>query len=393
DGTPPARTSGHYEFDGECVPFEIFDAGTLDGVPIRYPVSVHGPVIGTATADGVPVALTSKRSTFGRDGLNLGALKDMTEGDADTPESFFEAANKFGFTFNWGYANRDAIAYFASGHLPVRPAGLDRRLPTLGTGEYEWEGFLALDQHPHADGHSTGRLVNWNNQSAPGFMHGDNAPYGSVHRVENFDQWPGEVDLADVVGVMNRAATEDERSSLWPVISEVLAAADAPSELAAESIAIVDAWAAADGPLLDADEDGDWDEPGALIHDRIFGPLVRAATWPVLAPVWEDEVDIRGVDASSLLDKDLRALLGQPVDGPFETAFCGAGDSDACATDLWAAIDETVAAIAGELGDDPTAWRLEGLRSTFAPGLIPDDFRSTNRSTYQQVIEFGPPPS
>ncbi|MCB1845056.1 MAG: penicillin acylase family protein, partial [Halioglobus sp.] len=96
------RDSLHYLYQGECIPFEIFDAGTLNGTPIRYPVSVHGPMIGTATSNGTPVALTRKRSTFGRDGLNLAGLKDMTEGDATTPERFWEAANKFGFTFNWG---------------------------------------------------------------------------------------------------------------------------------------------------------------------------------------------------------------------------------------------------------------------------------------------------
>ena len=208
DGSEPSRTSGHYEFEGECVPFEVFDAGMLGETPLVYPTSVHGPVIGTATVDGAPVALTSQRSTFGRDGLNLAALKGMTEGQASTPEEFFEVANRFGFTFNWGYANRDTNAYFASGYLPVRATGLDRRLPTLGTGEYEWQGFLELTEHPHAVSHPSSRLLNWNNQSAPGFMHGDNALYGSVHRVESFDQWPDEVDLAGVVGVMNRAATE-----------------------------------------------------------------------------------------------------------------------------------------------------------------------------------------
>ena len=35
-----------------------------------------------------------------------------------------------------------------------------------------------------------GLLLNWNNQSAPGFMHGDDEAFGSVHRVELFDKWP-----------------------------------------------------------------------------------------------------------------------------------------------------------------------------------------------------------
>lgn len=390
DGSEPTRTSGHYEYEGECVAFELFDAGTLGDVPIVYPTSVHGPVIGTATSDGVPVALTSKRSTFGRDGLNLGALRDMTEGDAATPEAFFDAANKFGFTFNWGYANRDSIGYFASGYLPVRAEGLDRRLPTLGTGEYEWQGFLERDEHPHASDHPSGRLLNWNNQSAPGFMHGDGTLYGSVHRVENFDQWPDEVDLAGVVGVMNRAATEDVRSSFWPVVSEVLSGGDAPSELAAQVVSILDAWVLDDAPRLDADEDGDHDVAGPLLLDELLGPILDAVIEPVLGPVVDAGIGLRGIDEVSLADKDLRTVAGLDVEGPYEVSYCGEGDLDACRAALWTAVDDTVTTLADELGPDPTTWLSEGARIGFVPGLIPDDFRATNRPTYQQVLEFAP---
>src|SRR5207237_8218531 len=132
---------------------------------------------------GAPYALSRRRSTYGRDGLNLVALKRMTEGKAKNPPSFFRTANKFGFTFNWAYVSRKATAYFSSGLLPRRPAGLDRRLPTLGTGRYEWRGFLSELEHPHAVSGPGGLLLNWNNRSAPGFMHGDDDPFGSVHRV------------------------------------------------------------------------------------------------------------------------------------------------------------------------------------------------------------------
>lgn len=389
DGSAPSTASGHYEHGGECVPFESFDAGTLGGVPVRYPVSVHGPVIGTATSDGVPIALTSKRSTFGRDALNLAALKGMTEGAADTHESFFEIADRFGFTFNWGYANRDGVGYFASGRLPERPAGLDRRLPTLGTGEFEWAGFLDLEEHPHAAGHPDDRLLNWNNQSAPGFVHGDDNLYGSVHRVEAFDQWPDRVDLAGVVGVMNRSATEDVDATLWPVVRAVLGD-DAPSPLAGSAVAVLDAWADADAPLLDADADGEYDEAGPVIFERVLPAVLDAAVRPVLGPVLDLDLRWRGIGLVSLVDKDLRTVAGAEVEAPFGVAYCGGGDLVTCRADLWAAVDDAVTALATELGDDPSAWRRAGDRTTFTPGLIPDDFRRTNRPTYQQVIEFAP---
>ena len=390
DGSAPTVDSDHYEYDGECVAFEMFDAGTLAGAPIVYPTSVHGPVVGTATSEDRPVALTSKRSTFGRDGLNLGALKDMTEGDAETTETFFESADKFGFTFNWGYANRESIGYFASGLLPVRAEGLDRRLPTLGTGDYEWQGFLQQNDKPHADTSPTGRLLNWNNQSAPGFMHGDDNQYGSVHRVENFDQWPDEVDLAGVVGVMNRAATEDVRSTVWPVISAVLAGGEAPTELAERAVATLDEWVADDAPRLDADDDGFYDSPGPLLLDEIFDAVDAAVREPVLAAAIDAGVDFRGIDEASFIDKDLRTMLGEPVEGEFNVGYCGAGDLDVCRESLWAAVDDEVAALAAERGADISRWLPVGQRLTFVPGLIENDFRATNRPTYQQVLEFAP---
>ena len=285
DGSAPTRTSTHYEYDGGCIPFDPFDAGTLSGEPIRYPVSVHGPVIGTALSEGRPVALTRKRSTFGRDGLNLAALKDMTEGDADTPEAFWEVANKFGFTFNWGYANRDGIGYFASGYLPERAAG-PRPAPPHDSAPATTSGRVSSTRTniPTPTDTRSGMLLNWNNQSAPGFMHGDGNQYGAWHRVENFDQWPtDDIELADVVSVMNRAATEDTRAPVWPTISDVLRGGDAPSPLAGEVADLMDAWIADDAPRLDADDDGDHDRAGPLLIDELWDPLADAVLDPCTA--------------------------------------------------------------------------------------------------------------
>jgi acyl-homoserine lactone acylase PvdQ len=390
----PTRDSMHYEYNGECVEFEIFNAGLLNGVPLVYPQSVHGNMIGTATSNGQPVALTRKRSTFGRDGLNLGALKAMTEGRASTPELFWETANRFGFTFNWAYASRSNIAYFSSGYLPVRSEGLDRRLPTLGTGDYEWQGFLTQEEHPHSVGGPNGKLLNWNNQSAPGFMHGDGTPYGSVHRVQLFDQFPNRVDLAGVVGIMNRSATEDTRTPAWPAISEVLRGSDAPSELSAAVVDLLDEWVADDAPQLDADEDGFNDHAGPTIFRELWKPLATE----VMRPVFGDSVtaldrvrSLSGNSGSSYMDKDLRTLLGQEVDGPFNLQYCGAGDLSDCRSSLWAVVDSVSTTLADRYGsDDPSSWLRAGQRQGFLPGLIEDDFRATNRPTFQQVLEFAP---
>jgi hypothetical protein len=391
DGSPATRDSDHYLFDGECRPFEIFDAGTLNGTPIVYPRSVHGPVIGTATSDGQPVALTRQRSTFGRDGLNLAALKDMTEGAASTPERFWDTADQFEFTFNWAWASREETAFFSSGLLPERARGLDRRLPTLGTGEYEWQGFLDTDEHPHDRSGPLGLLLNWNNQSAPGFMHGDDSPFGSAQRVELFDGLDRDVTLAELVGVMNRAATEDTRSPVWPVVSEVLRSGEAPNPLAAEVVDLLDDWVARDAPRLDADNDGNYDDAGPTIMDAVWEPIAEEVMRPVFGDLTDDLDGIRnlgGPSGDSFIDKDLRTLLGRGVQGRFALSYCGNGSLEACRDSLWAVVDRAASELAASRGPDPSQWLKTASRTSFTPGLLPHTIRSTNRPTFQQVIEF-----
>jgi acyl-homoserine lactone acylase PvdQ len=396
DGSAPTRASTHYLYKGQCKAFEDFNAGTLNGTPLRYHISVHGQVIGTATVGGKPYALARKRSTFGRDALNLGALKDLTEGKATTPDRFWTAANQFGFTFNWAYVSRKATAYFSSGYLPKRARGLDRRLPTLGTGGYDWQGFLSRDEHPHDVSGPGGLLLNWNNKAAPGFMHGDDEAFGSVHRVELFDRWPRNPRLTDVVGVMNRAATEDVRSPVWPVISRVLHTGPAPSARDQKVVDLLDDWVRRDAPRLDANDDTLYDEAAPAIMDALWPAIARAALGRVLSSGLLDDVNsvrgLGGLAGESYVDKDLRSLLGDDVNGRFNLSYCGEGSLKACRDSLWITLHVAADQLAAQFGNpDPTSWRKTASRTGFQPGLIPDTMRTTNRPTFQQVLEFQHP--
>jgi hypothetical protein len=224
-------------------------------------------------------------------------------------------------------------------------------------------------------------------------MHGDGEPYGSVHRVELFDQFPDQVELAGVVGVMNRSATEDVLSPAWPVVSEVLHGGDAPSPLAAEVLEPMDAWVADDAPRVDADDDGFYDDAGATIMDALWTPLAREVMRPVYGDLTSALNSIRSLnstDGASLVDKDLRTLLGQPVEGKFNLSYCGNGFIDDCRDSLWQVVETVSQELAATRGDDPSTWLREGARTSFAPGLIPTTFRSTNRPTFQQVLQFAP---
>ena len=135
-----------------------------------------------------------------------------------------------------------------------------------------------------------GLLLNWNNKAAPGFMHGDDEAFGSVHRVELFDKWPRNPRLTDVVGVMNRAATEDVRSPVWPIVSRVLDTGPAPSARDQKVVDLLDDWVRRDAPRLDANDDGLYDEAAPAIMDQLGTPIVRAVLGRVLTGTLLDDV-------------------------------------------------------------------------------------------------------
>ena len=421
DGSPATRSSTSYVYKGRCIPMTQFDAGVLKGTggmpdqAVTYPVTVHGPVSGTVTVGGRPYAIATMRANRGREPASELALADLNSGRVRSPATFLKAANEFETTFNWFYADSHNIAYFSSGRLPVRAPGTDPSLPTLGTGAYDWRGFLTQNQHPHALNPPAGLILNWNNKPAHGWGAADNNwSQGSVHRVQLFTGLGrGHDTLADVVSTMNRAATQDLRAvRVWPVISRVLAHGVAPTPLAQQAAALITAWAAHGASRIDANGDGKVDDPGAAVMDAAWKGIADAVLSPVLGPVLpkfaaiqtEDEAPsvpsgsgTHGNGGSSFgggwyeyVDKDLRSVLGEPVQGAFSRRYCGAGVLAACATSLWSAIAAATTSLAAAQGPDPTAWRASATaeRITFKPGLIPLTMRWTNRPTFQQAISF-----
>jgi acyl-homoserine lactone acylase PvdQ len=398
NGSEPTRRSRFYRHQGACRAMDDFDAGTLDGVPVSFGTTVYGPVQGTVTVRGKPYAITLRRSTYAQDGLSLAALRDMTLGRAQHPANFFRAANEFGFTFNWVYANRRRTAYFSSGLLPRRAPETNKLLPARGNGQFDWTAFLQRLEHPHTVGGPNGLFRNWNNKPAPLWQTGDdNHSYQSIQRVVMYDGWPRRARIEDVVSIMNRAATEDLRATrVWPVINRVLSSGPAPDALTAQAADLVTAWGDAGGSVLDSDLDGFIDAPGAAVMEAAWDRLADAVLSPVLGPLVDELAELVTRHDSfgyefgwyGYVDKDLRTLLGDGVRGRYKLRYCGRGVPETCRASLWAAMQQASAELAVAQGPDPTAWRTPATRIQFIPGFIPDTMRFTNRSTFQQVIRF-----
>ncbi len=401
----------HYLYQGECRAMGTFDAGTVDNgsgkQELVFHTTVHGPVVAYATSNGQPVAISTKRSTRGRELLSALAFYRLDTNAVTTPLQFEHTMNGVEFSFNWTYADSRHIAYFSSARLPIRPANVDLGLPARGTGDEEWRGFEPFAAHPHGIDPPSGAIVNWNNKPAPGFSAADDQwSYGPVQRVQLLTHGLAsrkKHTLASVVGVMNRAATQDLAAvAVWPVIRRVLGRGTAPTALDAQAAKLVSAWVARGASRLDRNLDGSIDDPGADIFDAFWTRAELAVMRPVLGPLTEQLAQLNHDDYPNsqgssynggwygYLEKDLRTVLGEPVASPFRERYCGRGDLAACSVSLWAALDGGDIDLRAAQGPDPAEWREDATREriSFEPGLIPLTMRWTNRPTFQQVITF-----
>jgi acyl-homoserine lactone acylase PvdQ len=298
------------------------------------------------------------------------------------------------------YLDSKNIAFFSTGLLPVLAPGTDPSLPTLGTGLYDWKGFLSLGQHPHEVAPAGDLLLNWNNKPAPEWgASSDNYSYGPVQHVQMYNGFTTGTNEAGDVSIMNRAALQDLRAvKVWPVIEQVLASSPAPSKLAQEAVGLVSTWVEHGASRLGQHRPKD---PGAAVLDAAWTPIAEAVLAPVLGEMTSEFKSMVSPDdapsgSGSAYDsgwygyvyKDLRSQLGQPVAQPFSCQYCGGGSLEACRSSLWAAIQSATEKLAAAQGPEPAAWRAAAVRIEFPPGLLPYTMRWTNRPTFQQVVEF-----
>jgi acyl-homoserine lactone acylase PvdQ len=414
DGTPATRSSTHYMYKGICRPMKSFFAGTLKASgsepeqQVSFKETVHGPVSGTVTVQGKPYAIANLRSSRGRETTG-GFIGSALNSGFRSQKQFRRAVSGLAFTFNLFYIDHRDIAFISTGRLPIRAPGTNPSLPTLGTGQYDWRGFLSRSQHPQAVNPKSGVIKNWNGSPAGGFGASDsNWSNQSIDRSDLLSGFKRRNKLIDVLRVVNRAATQDLRAvRVWPVINRVLAGGPAPDARSQQAVDLVNAWLAKGASRLDRDLDGKIDDPGAAVLDQSWDALSQAVLSPVLGdlaapggPLGQLETrdqSPRTANGSAYDDgwygyvyKDLRSLLGEPVRGAYSRRYCGNGDLAACRASLWAVIQSSADALAGSQGTDPNAWRSDATaeRITFTPGVLPDTMRWANRPTLHQLMEF-----
>ena len=302
------------------------------------------------------------------------------------------------FSFNWFYADDRDIAFYSSGRLPVRAPGTDPALPTVGTGDFDWRGFLPFAGHARGINPPSGVILNWNNKPAVGVGSADtNFAYGSVHRVELLTAEVGKRrkhTLASVTAAMNKAATQDLRATqVWPRIRAVLATGPAPSARAEAAALLLDTWVQTGASRVDRELDGRIDAAGAAVMDAAWPRLADAVMSPILGPLLDRLASLhtRSDDAGpggsayisgwyGYVDKDLRTLLGRPVRGEYSRRYCGAGVLATCRESLWSALDAAAAELEVTRGAAPSGWWSESAPERIGSRPEPDGHDALDES-------------
>ncbi len=452
DGSTPTTDSRAYvDTAGECTEFEelsvtnewsptIADQTPEGGYTLTSLRSDYGLVQSFATVDDTPVAYTSLRSTYMREVDSIIGFQRFNDPDEVTSaESFTEAAYDIKYAFNWHYVDSEDIAFVNSGANPVRLEGTNPNMPIDASSEAGWSGWDArtnvADYHPPADHPqqiNPDHLLNWNNKPADGYT--ADWAHGSVHRNDLLESRVSaliddghEFTPASLTATMMEAGVADLRAQeVLPLLLEVIDTDTVEDPDLAQAVEELRSWYESGSLRQEPERDaGSYEHADAIqVLDAWWPLLVRAQFEPELGEdLYTELTRVVQTDESpsgatgggepgsvnqdqehrgsafqygwwSYVDKDLRAVLGQDVDGDLGEVYCGDGALDTCRTVLLDSLAEAVATPAEEVypGDEHCDAGDQLCADTVihqsVGGIDMWAIHWQNRPTYQLVHQF-----
>ncbi|UXY26608.1 penicillin acylase family protein [Streptomyces sp. HUAS TT20] len=433
----------HYLYHGTCTAMDkveqknAWKPTTADGTAAgSYTMRVwrtkYGPVEYRATAGGKKVAYTTLRSSYLHEADSIIGFQMLNDPDyVKGPKDFQSAAQHINYTFNWFYADSQHTAYYNSGDNPVRASGVDAEFPVWGQAAYEWKNWNpatnTADYTPasaHPNSVDQDYYVSWNNKQAKDYT---TAPWGngSVHRGNLLEDRvkklvaAGGVTRTSLVKAMADAALADLRAEdVLPKLLKVVNSSPVTDSTAAAAVSKLQAWVSAGAKRTET-------SAGSKTYANADAIRILDAWWPLLVkaefepglgsdlytafssnlPIDEAPSAGHGPTGShagssfqygwwSYVDKDIRAVLGESVQGGLAQKYCGAGDLSSCRDTLINTLKTAAGLTAAQVypGDDQCSagdqWCADSIVQRTLGGIKHGKISWQNRPTFQQVVEY-----
>ena len=456
-GATPTTASNYYLYHGSCLAMEelshtnAWTPSTADSTPagsyklVTYRTK-YGLVRWRGLVGGAAHAFTELRSTYRHEADSAIAFQMFNDPAAMSSASqFVTAASNVGYAFNWFYVNSSETAYFNSGNNPVRATGSNPNLPMKAVAAYEWSGYnpdtnvasyYSTASHPQAINQDY--FVSWNNKQAKDFGAADgNFSFGSVQRADLLDA-PVKAAIAagtrfsraGVVAVMENAAVTDLRGlRVLDDLIRVIESAAVTDPNLGSVVGQLKAWQQAGATRVET-------SPGSKAYQHAAAIRIFDAWWPLLvsgqfktglgtdlyqslvntlqineSPSGLQQGDVSNLPISSneavshkgssfqygwwgYVDKDIRAVLGEPVQSGLTRTYCGDGVLSACRLMLLSTLQTAAAQSANTVypGDKYCAagdqWCADAIVHAPLGGITSPIIAWQNRPTYQQVVSF-----
>jgi penicillin amidase len=299
----------------------------------------HGPVISDLVAPNGPILAVQMANLAPGDTAAAG-LQALNQAST-VAEAGSAAALITSPVQNMAVADRQHIALYLTGRVPIRKSG-DGSVPASGAdGSHDWTGWASGDQLPHVVDPDSGRIVNGNERVAP----------------------------RDFPVFLGRDWFGDWRARR---IRDLLSATDHHSlqSFAAMQVDVVSSFAQAMLPRLRAVKPADDASRAALVLFSSWnGAMPTSRPQPLIFNAWMDRFHAAllarlGVaDSPAVAGTELTAAALAPDGG----AYCGGDCGDMLSTTL----ADAIKALQPRFGDDPTSWRWgRAHRALFAHPLF-----------------------
>ncbi|MDT0437539.1 MULTISPECIES: penicillin acylase family protein [Streptomyces] len=433
----------HYLYHGTCTAMDKIeqknawkpttaDSTAAGSYTMRVWRTKYGPVEYRATVGGKKVAYTTLRSSYLHEADSIIGFQMLNDpGYVTSPQTFQSAVQHINYTFNWFYADSQHTAYYNSGDNPVRAAGTDPEFPVWAQSAYEWRNWVpgtntadytAPSAHPNSIDQDY--YISWNNKQALDYSTaswGD----GSVHRGNLLEDRvkklvaAGGVTRASLVKAMADAALADLRAEdVLPELLKVVTSSTVTDTTAAAAVTKLQTWITAGARRTET-------SAGSKTYANADAVRILDAWWPLLVkaefqpglgtglytaitanlPIDESPSAAHGPTGAhagssfqygwwSYVDKDIRSVLGETVQGALPQKYCGAGSLTACRDLLISTLKTAAGQTAAQVypGDDQCSagdqWCADSIVQRTLGGIKHGKISWQNRPTFQQVVEY-----